>query len=113
MFYDRFKELCIVNNTTPTAVALELGISRATVSYWKSRGSEPSATTIQKIADYFNVTTDYLLNGDRYGDEDDDKEEDQFVIMSRMSRDFDNLTEDNKKKHIHDIMQAYFGEESD
>lgn len=32
-------------------------------TYWK-RGSIPKADTLQKIADYFGVTTDELLNGE-------------------------------------------------
>ena len=63
MFYDRYRELCIAHGTNPTAVALKLGIGRSTISGWKNRGSEPSASTAQMIADYFGVSTDYLLTG--------------------------------------------------
>lgn len=39
----------------------QLGFSTGMPSYWKN-GSIPKADTLQKIADYFNVTTDQLLN---------------------------------------------------
>ncbi len=60
MFWDIFKNLCIENNTSPNGVAKTLGFSNAAATKWKS-GSVPNATTVQKIADYFNVSVDYLL----------------------------------------------------
>ena len=44
----------------PNPVAKELGLSSATVTKWKN-GTLPQSETLLKIADYFNVTTDYLL----------------------------------------------------
>jgi transcriptional regulator with XRE-family HTH domain len=39
----------------------ELGISRSTPSAWK-KGITPTATTLKKIADYFGVTSQYMLS---------------------------------------------------
>lgn len=61
MFYSNLKELCLRHETTPTVVAKELGLSTGLPTYWK-RGSIPKSDTLQKIADYFHVTTDELLN---------------------------------------------------
>ena len=58
-FYERYKQLCNEVGKTPTGVGKELGIDRATVSYWKS-GSVPKHEKITKIANYFNVSVDYL-----------------------------------------------------
>ena len=60
MFWERFVELCSKNNTSPNAVAKFIGISSASVTYWKN-GSKPRDTALRKIADYFNVSIDYLL----------------------------------------------------
>lgn len=59
-FYEKFNELCREIKKTPTGVGIELGINRSTVSYWKY-GHTPKEKTIKKIADYFDVSTDYLL----------------------------------------------------
>lgn len=40
------------------------GISTGLISQWKSRAQQPSAAKLQKVADYFDVTVDYLINGD-------------------------------------------------
>lgn len=63
MFYDIYKNLCQSIGKSPTAVSVELGISRGTVSNWKNKGAVPSGEILQKIAEYFDVTTDFLLYG--------------------------------------------------
>ena len=45
---------------TATA-AKEIGINKAAVSNWKYRKNGPSDVTMQKIADYFGVSLDYLM----------------------------------------------------
>lgn len=60
MFWENFINLCNENNVSPNAVAKAIGISSASVTYWK-QGSTPRATAIKKIANYFSVSEDYLL----------------------------------------------------
>ena len=60
MFFERLQNLCKKNKTSPTAVITKLNISRSSVTSWK-KGIQPSSEILQKIADYFNVSTDYLL----------------------------------------------------
>ncbi len=63
-FYDKFENLCKENGVTPTRVAREIGIAQQSVSLWKKRGSIPSGENLQKLADYFGVTVDYLLGNE-------------------------------------------------
>ena len=62
MFYDRYRQLCKSVGKSPSAVAIELGISKGAVSTWKTKGRTPTIGVIQKIADYFEVSLDYLLD---------------------------------------------------
>lgn len=62
MFYTKFKELCDETGVRPTAVVRKLGISPSSPGRWKA-GAVPYGETVRKIADYFGVTTDYLLHG--------------------------------------------------
>lgn len=64
MFYDQYCFLCHQKGVSPSKAALEMGIAKSTVSVWKNRGTAPQAAQLQKIAEYFGVSTDYLLNGD-------------------------------------------------
>lgn len=64
MFWKTLSELCAKNNTSPTSVITELKLSRGSVTSWKN-GKVPHHSTLIKIADYFNVTVDYLLTGEQ------------------------------------------------
>jgi len=45
-------------------VALELGFQKAAVTRWK-KGGNPTDATVQKIANYFGVSTDFLLGSEK------------------------------------------------
>ena len=64
MFYDIYKNLCESIGKSATAVAIDLDISRGTVSNWKNKGASPNGEILQKIADYFDISVDYLLSGE-------------------------------------------------
>ena len=61
MFYDRFKQLCEQKGVSCNKAALEIGLSNATPTKWKKTGATPIGETLDRIAAYFGVTTDYLL----------------------------------------------------
>ena len=52
------------NNVTAKQLTSDLGLSVSSVTDWKKGKGKPSAETITKIAEYFGVTTDYLLGFD-------------------------------------------------
>jgi transcriptional regulator with XRE-family HTH domain len=58
-FYYVFLNLCNKVGKTPSKVALEIGTSKPAVTRWKS-GSMPSDATLVKLAEYFNVSVEYL-----------------------------------------------------
>lgn len=64
LFYDVFVELCEKCETTPAKVRADLGISQSTMASWKSRNLKPKYETLIKLADYFNVPTNYLAGED-------------------------------------------------
>lgn len=45
-------------------VAKETGIGKSTFSDWKNGRSAPKGEKLKKIAEYFGVSTQYLLTGD-------------------------------------------------
>lgn len=63
MFYDVYCQLCRSRGLTPSGAAKEIGFNRASVTVWKNTGKAPKQDLLLKIADYFGVTTDYLLTG--------------------------------------------------
>ena len=64
MFWKNYEALCRSVGSSPTAIALELGFSNASATKWK-KGSIPNGTTLQKIADRFQVSVSYLLGDEQ------------------------------------------------
>ena len=85
MFYDIFSQLCEINDVKPSRVCLDLSLSKATATKWKN-GSIPSGETLQKIADYFNVSTDYLLGNEQKKIATDKDDEIQEMIEELKNR---------------------------
>lgn len=63
MYYDNFKELCSEYNVNPSQISKATGISTATFTSWKQGKYTPKQDKLQLIADYFNVSVDYLMTG--------------------------------------------------
>lgn len=61
MFYDLFCDLCKQRGVSVTKATIDIGLSRTIGTKWKRTGATPNGETLQKIADYFGVSTDYLL----------------------------------------------------
>jgi len=63
IMYAIFDKLCKEKGVSAYKVSKATGISTATLSDWKTGKSHPKADKIQKIADYFGVSTQYLTSG--------------------------------------------------
>lgn len=59
MFYEIVNDLCKEHKTTITRMAEEIGLSNAAPTSWR-KGAVPKLTTLEKIAEYFGVSVDYL-----------------------------------------------------
>ncbi|EGK10197.1 MAG: helix-turn-helix transcriptional regulator [Firmicutes bacterium] len=60
-FGQRLKELRKKRKITQAELAKVLGVDNTTISKWESNTYEPEMTAIKEIADFFNVSADYLL----------------------------------------------------
>ena len=61
--YEIFEQLLQKNGISAYRVSKEAGVTQTALSNWKSGRNTPSTQTLQKIADYFGVTIDYLMTG--------------------------------------------------
>jgi len=64
--YERFMQLLQERNITPYRVSKDTGITQTTLSDWKTGRATPRAVTLQKIADYFGVSLDWLVGNSEY-----------------------------------------------
>lgn len=59
--FDRVKKLCDSKGISVSQLEKEIKISQGAAYKWKT--SSPSQKMLKKLSDYFNVSTDYLIDG--------------------------------------------------
>lgn len=83
---ERIKSLCKSHGISMNKLEETLGFGKGYIS--KLGSSTPNTAKIKQIADYFNVTVDYLMTGE-------EKKDDPYVITSKderdIARDLENL----------------------
>lgn len=62
--YEIFEKLLMERGVTAYKVAKATGISTGSMTDWKKGRSAPKVDKLQKIADYFGVSVDYLLGNE-------------------------------------------------
>lgn len=60
-FIDRLNELLEQKGVSAHKMSLQLGLSKSVYTAWKERGNIPPGDVLNKLADYFDVSVDYLL----------------------------------------------------
>ncbi|CAM3093686.1 helix-turn-helix domain-containing protein [Limosilactobacillus mucosae] len=61
MIGDRIRDLRNQKRLSQTDLAKIINVSQQTVTKWETGKSEPSSSAINRLADYFDVSSDYLL----------------------------------------------------
>lgn len=80
-------------NLTQEEFAEKIGYTRTAVSAWEIGRNEPSNSDVIKIAEFFNVTTDYLLGKT-------DIRNPKFKFAFHKDIDTDGLTDDDIKEAL-------------
>ncbi|MDA5111090.1 helix-turn-helix domain-containing protein [Brevibacillus thermoruber] len=103
-FKDRLKELRTRKGITQEVLALDLGIPESTVRrYESSDENTPRRERLEKIADYFGVSVDYLLGRT------DDPSPSEMInrnlseIENLFFYELDKLSEEDKKKALEHV----------
>ena len=113
--FDRIKELAKKQGLSINLLEEKLGYSRNTI--YNLKNSKPSTERISEIADYFNVSTDYLLGrtdnpaiaGDSHVNEPDDIDK---IIDRAMFFDGKPLTDDDRRA-LRGIISGYMNSKGD
>ena len=61
--YENYTKLKETKGVNDFAVSKATGIAPATMSDWKNGRTEPKIDKLQKIAEYFNVSLEYIMTG--------------------------------------------------
>lgn len=108
MLFERVKELCKKRGISISELENRIGFGKNSIYKWKTQS--PKIETLQKVADYFRVSTDYLL-----GRTDDPnisvasekrKLTVEEALASVMSSDGKPLT-DNDRQILTELIEAY------
>lgn len=113
--FERISELAKKQHIGLKELAVKLGLSESTIYQW--RKSSPKAESLEKVADYFHTTTDYLLGrtdnpniptsleedfGDLMWDEDTQdfvvKDENEEDLLAAFRMESEDMSDDEKKK---------------
>jgi transcriptional regulator with XRE-family HTH domain len=104
MLGKRIEKLRKQKGLTQSELGKAFGFRDSTISQYETGKRKPDSDTLGKIADYFGVSTDYLLGktNDRYLANDETPEEiaEIFDFIRRKSRD---MTPDERKQLIKGI----------
>ena len=65
MFNEKMRFLRKYQHLTQAEIAKELNINQRTYSQYETGTTEPNLETLKKIATFFDVSIDYLLENDR------------------------------------------------
>lgn len=83
--YEIFEQLCNRSGVTPYRVCKETGLTTATISNWKAGRYVPKQDKMQKIANYFGVSLEYLMTGK------EESEKSEPVLTSKDERDIEKI----------------------
>lgn len=70
MFFDNFVRLCEQKGVKPSRALTDAGVPKSAYSYWRAEAdigndAKPTNQNAVKLAQYFNVSVDYLLTGEQ------------------------------------------------
>jgi transcriptional regulator with XRE-family HTH domain len=70
VFFDNFVKLCEEKGVKPSRALTDAGVPKSAYSYWRTEAgagndAKPTNQNAVKLAQYFNVSVDYLLTGEQ------------------------------------------------
>ncbi|WP_315600630.1 helix-turn-helix transcriptional regulator [Abiotrophia defectiva] len=70
----RIAQLRIARGMSQVDLAKALGVAQPTIANWEKGAKRPASAKLAKVAEYFNVSTDYLLGTNKDSEAPDLKE---------------------------------------
>lgn len=108
--FERIKELAKKQGLSINSLEEKLGYSRNTI--YALKRNQPGSEKLQQIADYFSVSTDYLLGRTDNPNMADDTTEIFSVEGRAIARKYDSFSPE-KRKHYDKIIAAMFDDDEE
>ena len=102
MFFDNFVRLCEQKGVKPSRALTEAGVPKSAYSYWRTEASsgndaKPTNQNAVKLAQYFNVTVDYLLTGNQKENPPQQPQSDVDVAVERIRRKLESMPKEQRE----------------
>lgn len=108
MIGQRIRDLRKQKKMSQSELAKIIGVTQTTITAWETGKAEPSSSAVANLADYFNVTTDYLL-GRPEEKKDDGIDHTALEKAIDEARSFDGKPmSDHDREIVRNILKGYF-----
>lgn len=107
--FERIKKLAKDRSKSLKQVAIDLGLGENYIYTLKTK--QPTATNLEKLADYFHVSVDYLLGRENSNSVSDQKDLKKFLddnLNYGMTYDGQNLTDEEKERLKIALTQVFY-----
>lgn len=94
--YERIESLRKSTRISQGKLEKELGFSNGSISKWKN--STPTPDRLQKLADYFNVSVDFLITGE-------EKENKEYYINKETAKTAQEIFENKELRMLFDVQR--------
>ena len=108
MFKDKIQFLRKHQELSQAQVAKEIGVLQSTYCYYEQGTREPDFNTLKKIASFFDVSIDYLLENDRsLSDSEETVDLNNFLLNGRYTINSKFLN-NRERKRLNDMVRVMY-----
>ena len=102
MFFDNFVRLCEQKGVKPSRALTEAGVPKSAYSYWRTEASagnyaKPTNQNAVKLAQYFDVTVDYLLTGNQKENPPQQPQSEVDAAVERIRRKLESMPKEQRE----------------
>lgn len=102
MFFDNFVRLCEQKGVKPSRALTEAGVPKSAYSYWRTEAgagndAKPTNQNAVKLAQYFDVTVDYLLTGEHKGNPPQQPQSEVDAAVERIRRKLESMPKEQRE----------------
>ena len=102
MFFDNFVRLCKQKGVKPSRALTEAGVPKSAYSYWRTEAgagndAKPTNQNAVKLAQYFDVTVDYLLTGNQKENPPQQPQSEVDAALERIRRKLESMPKEQRE----------------
>lgn len=102
MFFDNFVRLCEQKGVKPSRALTEAGVPKSAYSYWRTEAgtgndAKPTNQNAVKLAQYFDVTVDYLLTGNQKENPPQQPQSEVDAAVERIRRKLESMPKEQRE----------------